>query len=139
MTVDLAERTMRTRALSRISGARDGRRFGQRFSADREADLLAYAATLPDEEILEWRNTGPAILRWIRMHQPKRWDEGSPFVPVTDAGKRLLRVMATVPPEGRKGIAWFVEQIETQARNLGYADRLDEHINGLCGPQGRES
>jgi hypothetical protein len=70
MTTDLYQRTIRTRALSRISGARDGRRYGQRFSAARETDLLAYAATLPDEVILEWSNTGPGILAWIRTHQP---------------------------------------------------------------------
>jgi hypothetical protein len=70
--IDLLQRTMRTRALTRISDARDGRaaRNGKRYSAAREADLLAYAATLPDEEILEWRNTGPGILGWIRTHQP---------------------------------------------------------------------
>lgn len=53
--------------------------------------------------------------------------------PRTKAGKRLLQVMGTVPPQGRKGLAWFVDAIETEARNLGYADRLDVHINGLCG------
>jgi hypothetical protein len=44
-------------------------RYGQKFSADRERDMLAWAATIPDETILGWRNTGPAILRWIRDHQ----------------------------------------------------------------------
>lgn len=66
-------RSMRTRALKRIVAARDGRSFALRshhFGAAREADLLAYAATLDDGEILEWRDTGPAILAWIRAHQP---------------------------------------------------------------------
>jgi hypothetical protein len=69
-TLDVEQRTARTRALSRISGARDGRRYGQRFDAAREADLLAYAATLSDETILDWRDTGPGVLGWIRTHQP---------------------------------------------------------------------
>jgi hypothetical protein len=57
--------------------------------------------------------------------------------PKTKAGARLLKVMATVPPQGRKGLAWFVDAIEVEARNLGYADRLDEHINGRCDEVGR--
>lgn len=32
--------------------------------------MLAYAATLADEDILGWWNTGPEVLRWIRAHQP---------------------------------------------------------------------
>jgi hypothetical protein len=70
-TLDIAVRTARTRALRRIAYARDGRgRHERRFDAAREADLLAYAATLSDEAILDWRNTGPGILGWIRTHQP---------------------------------------------------------------------
>lgn len=66
----LEQRTQRTRALSRLSGLRDGRRYGQKFGPAREQDLLAWAATLPDEDILAIRNTGPATLSWIREHQP---------------------------------------------------------------------
>jgi len=32
--------------------------------------LLAWAATLSDETMLEWRNIGTASLAWIRSHQP---------------------------------------------------------------------
>jgi len=52
---------------------------------------------------------------------------------MTRAGKRLLQVMSTVPPQGRLGLLWFIEAIEVEARNLGYADRLEAHIEGLCG------
>ena len=64
---------MRTRALKRIAISRDGRAAGlriKRLSPAWEAELLAYAASIPDEDILDWRDTGPAILGWIRAHQP---------------------------------------------------------------------
>ena len=76
----------RTRALSRIAGARDGPKFryGQRFSLARETELLAYAATLHDETILEWRNTGPTILAWIRTHQRPPCDDECEVAAVDD-------------------------------------------------------
>ena len=48
---DLAARTARTRALRRISAARDGRAglYTRRYGPTAEADLLAYAAVKSDE------------------------------------------------------------------------------------------
>ena len=40
-------------------------------------------------------------------------------MPTTRAGKRLLDVMSTIPENGRRGLAWFVEGIEAEARE-GY-------------------
>ena len=93
---DVAARTARTRALRRISAARDGRAglYARRYGPTAEADLLAYAARLDDEVILEWRDTGPAILRWIREHQP-----ASP--PPANTSTTLAEVM--------KRTAWHVE------------------------------
>jgi hypothetical protein len=87
--VDILRRTSRTRALSRISGARYGRghRYGKRFSAAQESDLLTYAAILSDEDILGWRDTGPGILGWIRTHQPAL--KGGMTV-TTEAGKYVI-------------------------------------------------
>lgn len=77
-------RSQRTRVLNRISRVRGEKRYGNRFSAKRELDLLAWAATLPDEDILEWRNIGPGALRWIREHQP-------PGVGVADLKWEIIR------------------------------------------------
>lgn len=54
--------------------------------------------------------------------------------PRTVAGRALLAYTAGLPdtfqtPTWRVGI----DAIEAEARNIGYADRLDEHISGLCG------
>jgi len=54
--------------------------------------------------------------------------------PRTVAGRALLAYTAGLPdtfqtPTWRVGI----DAIEAEARNLGYADRLGEHISGLCG------
>ena len=38
-----------------------------------------------------------------------------PIGPATAAGKRLLAVMSSVPPDGRKGLAHFVAAIEAEA------------------------
>jgi len=70
VVIDLRQRALASidRNLSKSRGER--RRFGQRFTPERERDLLAWAATVPDDAILEWHQTGPAMLRWIRDHQP---------------------------------------------------------------------
>jgi len=63
---------LRAGALRRIAVAQEGGggHYGQVYSAAREAELLSWAATVPDEDILGWRNTGHGYLRWIRDHQP---------------------------------------------------------------------
>ena len=64
-------RVNRSRALHSIARNHGDRgRYGQTFSAERQRGLLEWAATQTDEDILEWRNTGPVMLRWIRDHQP---------------------------------------------------------------------
>ena len=35
----------------------------------------------------------------------------------TEAGKRLLAVMGRIPPDGKKGLAWFIAAIEAEARD----------------------
>ena len=42
----------------------------RRITPAMRADLLGWAATLSDEELLDMRNVGKTLLRWIRDHQP---------------------------------------------------------------------
>jgi len=42
----------------------------RRITPMMRADLLGWAATLPDESILDMRGVGKTLLRWIREHQP---------------------------------------------------------------------
>ena len=42
----------------------------RRITPAMRADLLGWAATLSDEELLDMRNVGKTLLRWIREHQP---------------------------------------------------------------------
>ena len=46
--------------------------------------ITSEAATLPDETILEWRNTGPTILAWIRTHQRPPCDDECEVAAVDD-------------------------------------------------------
>jgi hypothetical protein len=41
----------------------------RRITPAMRADLLEWAATLSDEELLDMRNIGKTLLRWIREHQ----------------------------------------------------------------------
>jgi len=41
-----------------------------RITPAMRADLLGWAATLSDEELLDMRNIGTTLLRWVREHQP---------------------------------------------------------------------
>ena len=47
-----------------------GRSPYRRITPVMKADLLGWAATLSDEELLDMRNVGKTLLRWIRDHQP---------------------------------------------------------------------
>lgn len=68
---DLAERALRTRSLRSLLRAYEPDKTPYRRITPSMADaLLRWAATLPDETILDMRDTGPVKLRWIRDHQP---------------------------------------------------------------------
>ena len=65
---------------STAPGDRWGPKAHRRARAQRDA-LLAWAATLPDERLLEMRHLGVAALAWIRANQPamgRQADNGTP-------------------------------------------------------------
>jgi hypothetical protein len=74
----LSERTLRTGSLRSLLRHHEPTKTPyRRITADMERELLSWAATLPDETILEMRDTGPVKLRWIREHEPEDngWQE----------------------------------------------------------------
>lgn len=106
---------MRARVAHIISRARDGEpRYGKRFTPEQMDALLAYAATIPDEVILnDWHQTGPAVLRWIRRHQPNTHTTLAAVMMRTGWHVELLwneaggwftaRLVALVDREGKRG------------------------------------
>jgi len=101
---------LRAGALRRIAVAREGGgHYGQVYSAAREAELLSWAATVPDEDILGWRNTGPGYLRWIRDHQPhwhrNLWPETLALVEGVLKWYRMPQLVALPRPTGCRGLS----------------------------------
>jgi hypothetical protein len=65
----MSDRTLETRALHCLLRYREpGKTPYRRITPVMRADLLGWAATLSDEDILDMRGVGKMLLAWIREH-----------------------------------------------------------------------
>lgn len=81
---------------STAPGDRWGVSAHRRAMAQREM-LLAWAATLPDERLLDCRNLGVRALAWIRSHQ----DDAPHRLRCIDCGQEIGPGMVPCPTPGR--------------------------------------
>jgi len=77
----------------------------RRITPTMKSDLLRWAASISDEELLDIRNIGPTLLRWIRDHQPPYTieDYGTPVRMIPEA------VVGSTFGEVIKRTGWRVE------------------------------
>lgn len=101
---DQHENALRKRALHNLLRLREpGRTPFRRITPAMEADLLRWASFLSDEEILDMRNIGRVLLRWIRAHQPPPDDGETPVRMIPEA------VVGSTFAEVIKRTGWRVE------------------------------
>lgn len=85
-------------------------------------DLLGWAATLPDETLLDMRDIGPTMLRWIRDHQP---DESQAVRSDSRSGSMLATVLQStgwrVEVFWNRSAGWFTARLTSQFDRDGKA------------------
>jgi hypothetical protein len=89
----------------------------RRITPAMRADLLGWAATLSDEELLDMRNVGKTLLRWIRDHRPVATETST-----THASVVLAWVMKSygwrVELFWNTGGVWFTARLVDREGNL---------------------